>query len=149
MRKTLSVAFVAVITLCACKSERVTKFENAAQAVCDCKDAACTKTKGAVFVDAFNALDSEKIDWQSAQGKKESAAITEAGKKHNACMEKLAPREEANKFCTADPKGKASTAGCKACCRDQGRAFKYWADPLAAGIVGALGGPKDKGCGCT
>lgn len=150
LRNTVCVAMVlgASVLVSACKSERVAKFEALADAECACKDKECAKKAGTAFVDAFNALDNEKIDWQSASGKKESAAITASGTKYANCLEKLAPQAEANKFCTADPKGKANTAGCTACCRDQGRGFKYWADPLAAGIMGALGGPKDKGCGC-
>ena len=145
-RKLLVVGFLSLAAI-ACKSERAAKFDAAAQAVCACKDAACAKTAGAAFVDAYNGLD-KNIDWQSSSGKKDSAAITAAGKVHSTCLAKLAPVDAANTFCTADPKGKASTAGCTACCRDQGRFFNYWADPLAAGIMGALGGPKGKGCGC-
>lgn len=145
-RKLLVVAFLAALAV-ACKSERAAKFDTAAQAVCACKDAACGKKAGAAFVDLYNGLE-KNIDWQSSSGKKDSAAITAAGKVHNSCLEKVAPLAEANATCTADAKGKASTAGCTACCRDQGRFFNYWADPIAAGIVGALGGPKNKGCGC-
>ncbi|MFO0667702.1 MAG: hypothetical protein U0174_27360 [Polyangiaceae bacterium] len=146
VRKIAVFGFLALGAL-ACKSERAAKFDAAAQAVCACKDAACAKKAGTAFVDLYNGLE-KNIDWQSAQGKKDSAAITAAGKVEVNCLDKLSPQSEANAFCTADPKGKASTAGCTACCRDQGRFFNYWADPLAAGIVGALGGPKGKGCGC-
>lgn len=145
-QKIFSVLFVAALAI-ACKSERASKFDAAAQAVCACKDAACAKKAGTAFVDLYNGLD-KNIDWQSSSGKKDSAAITAAGKVEVNCLDKLAPQSEANAFCTADAKGKASTAGCTACCRDQGRFFSYWADPLAAGIMGALGGPKNKGCGC-
>lgn len=145
-RKLLCLAVLAAVSI-ACKSERAAKFDAAAQAVCACKDAACAKKAGTAFVDLYNGLE-KNIDWQSSQGKKDSAAITAASKVEVNCLDKLAPPSEANATCTADPKGKASTAGCTACCREQGRFFSYWADPLAAGIVGALGGPKGKGCGC-
>lgn len=146
VRRMLCVAFLAAAVV-ACKSERASKFDAAAQAVCACTDAACAKKAGTAFVDLYNGLD-KNIDWKSSQGKKDSAAITAASKVEVTCLDKVAPLSEANAFCTADPKGKASTAGCTACCRDQGRFFSYWADPLAAGIMGALGGPKGKGCGC-
>ena len=146
-RSLVTLGFVALL-LVACGSARAKKFDQDAAAVCACADAACAKKAGTVFVDDYDALMKENVDWQSAQGKKDSASITESGKKHNTCLSKFEARDAANKACTEDATGKASTKGCTACCREHGRIFDYWVDPLAAGLAGALGGPKNKGCGC-
>ena len=147
-RHLISIAIVGALTLAACKSARSAKFEKDSAAVCACTDVACAKKAGAVFVDDYTAVMKENVDWQSAQGKKDSAAITEAAKTENACLSKFEPRATANKLCTEDATGKSSTAGCTTCCREHGRVFDYWVDPMAAGMLGALGGPKNKGCGC-
>lgn len=149
-RRVSSVGAIALLALSivACKSARAKKFAAEADAVCACKDADCAKKAGTVFVDDYDAVMKEKIDWQSAEGKRDSTAITDAGKVYNGCLSKFETREAANAACTEDAKGKTNTEGCTACCREHGRVFDYWVDPLAAGLVGMLGGPKNKGCGC-
>lgn len=147
-RKIITAAIVAAFALVACKSERAAKFEKESAAVCACTDVACAKKAGATFVASYEAVMKEDIDWQSSSGKKDSASITQAGKAHNTCLSKFESRDAANKACTEDAKGKSNTAGCTSCCREHGRVFDYWVDPMAAGLVGAFGGPKNKGCGC-
>lgn len=147
-RHLISIAIVGALTLAACKSARSTQFEKDSKAVCACTDVTCAKKAGTVFVDDYVAMMKENPDWTSAQGKKDSASITESAKAHNTCLSKFETRAVANTQCAEDATGKASTAGCTTCCREHGRVFDYWVDPMGAAVLGALGGPKNKGCGC-
>lgn len=149
-RRALATALVALVGLfvVACTSARAKRFDADAKAVCACTDAACATKAGAAFVDDYDALMKEKIDWGSAEGKRDTTAINESIVKYKTCLGKHEAADVANKACTDDKTANASTDACTACCREHGRFYDHWVDPLAAGLVGALGGPKNVGCGC-
>lgn len=139
----------AIVSLTGCESARVKTFTDHAKASCECSDADCAKTVHTEFLASWSDLQVEKVDWGSSEGKKDKKAIENAIADYRKCLGKNISDADATEVCQEEPEGKKNADGCKACCTEQGRFFKAWVDPMAAGIAGALGAGDIKGCSCS
>lgn len=144
-----SLAAAAILTAVGCDSERVKTFKGHSSAMCECSDADCAKAEHTKFVGSWNGLQTETIDWASAEGKKDKKGIEDATKSYRECLDKHVPAKDATSTCQDDADAKKSSDACTTCCNREGRFFKTWVDPLAAGLAGALGGGDIKGCTCS
>lgn len=144
-----SLVAAAFVTAVGCDSERVKTFKDHSSAMCGCSDADCAKEEHAKFVASWNGMQTETIDWNSADGKKDKKGIEKATKSYRECLDKHVSSKDATATCQDDADAKKSSDACTTCCNKEGRFFKTWVDPLAAGLAGALGGGDIKGCTCS
>jgi hypothetical protein len=138
-----------MLALFGCDSERVKTFKGHKDAVCGCSDADCAKAEHQKFVASWNAMSSETIDWSTAEGKKDKKGIEDAVAGYRECLGKQVAAKDATAVCQEDDEAKKSSEKCTACCNREGRFFKTWVDPMAAGLAGALGAGDVKGCTCS
>ena len=152
MRKTtiLPLFLVSIVaTLGGCKSEIVQKFDGLAGEMCACGDADCALEVNKKFSESWDEMGEADIDWNSDAGKRDKKQIEDASKKYMECLGEHITADSATETCQADDKAKSSSDACEACCQDQGRFFKSWADPLVGSIgLDALGAGSMKGCQC-
>jgi len=139
----------ALLTVFGCDSETVSTFKDHSKAMCGCSDADCAKAEHGKFVKSWADMKSADIDWNSDKGKKDTKKIEATVKEYRGCLDKQIPSSKATEFCQADDAAKKNSEGCTACCEGQGRFFKTWVDPLAAGFASALGAGDVKGCSCS
>ena len=139
----------ALLPLFGCDSELVKGFKDHKSAMCECSDADCAKTEHAKFLASWEAMGKAEIDWQSDAGKKDKKAIEETVKGYRECLNKQVTAADATAVCQEDDDAKKSSEACTTCCNREGRFFKTWVDPLAAGIAGAFGAGDVKGCTCS
>lgn len=136
-------------SLLGCDSEQVKTFKGHKAAVCECADADCAKAEHTKFLASWEAMSKAEIDWESDAGKKDKKGIEDAVKGYRECLGKQVSAKDATAVCQEDAKAKTSSEACTQCCNDEGRFFKSWVDPLAAGLAGALGAGDVKGCSCS
>ena len=139
----------ASLPLFGCDSELVKSFKGHEEAICACADADCAKAEHTKFVASWAEMGKAEIDWESSSGKKDKKGIEKAVKGYRECLGKQVSAKDATAVCQDDAKAKTSSETCTACCNNEGRFFKSWVDPLAAGIAGALGGGDIAGCSCS
>jgi len=148
-RLRLPIPLLALLPLVACDSALVKSFKAHESAVCECTDAACAKAEHAKFLASWEEMGKASIDWESDAGKKDKKGIEDAVKGYRECLSKQISASDATAVCQEDANTQKSTEACTQCCNDQGRFFKSWVDPLAAGLAGALGAGDVKGCTCS
>ncbi|MCR9166018.1 MAG: hypothetical protein ACE37F_17150 [Nannocystaceae bacterium] len=139
----------ALVPLFGCDSELVKGFKAHESTMCECADAECAKAEHTKFLASWEAMGKAEIDWQSDAGKKDKKAIEKAVKGYRECLGKHVSAADATAVCQEDADAKKSSEACTTCCNREGRFFKTWVDPMAAGIAGALGAGDVKGCTCS
>lgn len=149
-RSTLLLSFASsVLLLAGCDSPLVKTFKAHKEAVCACSDGECAKAEHQKFVVSWNEMSGQSIDWSTDQGKKDKKGIEDAVAGYRECLGTHVSAKDATAVCQEDDEGKKSTEKCTACCNREGRFFKTWVDPMAAGLAGALGAGDIKGCTCS
>lgn len=137
------------LPLLGCDSELVEKFNGHKDAVCGCADAECAKSEHKKFLGSWEEMSKASIDWQSSAGKKDKKGIDKAVKGYRECLSKQVTAKDATTVCQESDTAKTSSESCTTCCNGEGRFFKSWVDPVAAGLAGALGAGDVKGCSCS
>ncbi len=139
----------AAVSLLGCDSALVKTFKAHESAACECSDADCAKGEHTKFLASWEEMGKAEIDWESDAGQKDKKGIEEAVKGYRECLSKQVSASDATAVCQEEASAKTSSEACTKCCNDEGRFFKSWVDPMAAGIAGALGAGDVKGCTCS